>query len=589
MILKIKHVSMKNFLSIGNAPVEFDVKSGLHYVTGRDKTTGLRNGVGKTAVFIESILFAFYGKTYRKVNLADIVNSKNKKDCLVKVHFSVDNHEYIIERGINPSVLKIYDITRQNEIELSHKRETQELIDDIIKVDFQACKNMMLMSINGHQHFMSMKKAEKRAFIEHILNIDILGKIFDTATQEYNKTKSTTDAKIRQFEMSTSFLNKMIENNNKIDDEIAMFHAKQQQEIEDIKVKISAKQEELSRVECNKDVIVAHEKEIESVEEKIKSLSELQGKTNGLIFANDKDIKKINKDLEFMTKTKVCFVCNSELTDDHKQREIGKLHTQKTTKELDNETHNATLQKITSLMSHLRQKQITLKSEIKLELEKINRQTQLLTAITMLEKQLDDKQNETCRFVKMNTEEAQQEHNKLSIEMTELSEKLQYDTLIKTIFSDGGIKQYIIKKILPTLNNKMKYYLELMGTNFWVVFDDLFDEKICSISRESLPYENFSAGEQKRIDLALLLSFIDIARMQGKATPNMLGLDEIADSSLDQDGLENFLTIMKEKVVNEDIAAFVISHRKDHNSDLFDSIFMLEKSDSFTEIKEIYS
>jgi len=157
------------------------------------------------------------------------------------------------------------------------------------------------------------------------------------------------------------------------------------------------------------------------------------------------------------------------------------------------------------------------------------------------------------------------------------------------IFSDEGIKQYIVKKILPTLNNKMKFYLEQMGANYWVVFDEKFDDKIVSRTRETLPYESFSAGEKKRIDLALLMSFIDIARMQGKTTPNMLVLDEIADSSLETAGLETFLAVMKEKVEREDLAVYVISHRKDYNNDVFDTIISLEKKDGFTGIGSIYA
>ena len=147
-MINFNKIEIKNFLSIGNQPLTIDFKKGLHYVTGRDSSTGSRNGVGKTAIFVDAVLFALYGKV-------DLINGTNKRGLKVTLEFDIDGRPYTIERGVWPSFLILHN-PDGTKLELSAKKETQEIVTEIIKIDFNTCRNMLVMSINGSKHFMEI-------------------------------------------------------------------------------------------------------------------------------------------------------------------------------------------------------------------------------------------------------------------------------------------------------------------------------------------------------------------------------------------------------------------------------------------------
>ena len=587
-MINFNKIEIKNFLSIGNQPLTIDFKKGLHYVTGRDSSTGSRNGVGKTAIFVDAVLFALYGKVARKAKIPDLINGTNKRGLKVTLEFDIDGRPYTIERGVWPSFLILHN-PDGTKLELSAKKETQEIVTEIIKIDFNTCRNMLVMSINGSKHFMEMRKFEKRMFIEQILNIDVIGTMFKIISTQHNELKGDLKNLEGQHTVLKKHYEETVEQNKKIAAEVEQFEDKK-------KVQVKELVSEIKKIEIQRDRIANVEaideseshKTINDFRTKEQQLREKITKLETVVSYNKKNIKASEAKLEALNES-VCFECDSEITDEHRNKRIPELR--EAIDQLIDESNEMAAKvvdfkvlltlavaKISKLEKKV-QKAVGVRNDIK----------SLTEQIALKRNHLKGVKNSSVNISMIDISKMKKDYDKIYKDLIKTSDDFKYAKLLRSIFSDEGIKSYIVRQVLPLLNSKLNHYLKLLGSNYFLEFDDTFNEIVKSSSgRKLLPYDNFSAGEQKRVDLALLMTFIDIARMQGRSTTNLLILDEVTDSSLDSDGLEQFIDIISDKSKQEDIAVYVISHRKDYNSDLYSSIIVLEKDQGFTRVKHIF-
>lgn len=588
-MINFEKIEIQNFISVGNQPLTIDFKKGLHYVTGRDVSTGSRNGVGKTAIFVDAILFALYGKTARRTKIWRLINSKNGKKCQVKLWFNVDGKSYLIERGIYPDYLT-FTQPDGTKLELSAKKETQEVIAEIIKIDFTACRNMLVMSINSSKHFMSMSKYEKRMFIEQILSIDVIGWMYKIISWRYNDLRGD----LRNLEGKYSTLKKHYEDtvkqNEKLSREIEQFQIDKEDQIQRLTEELA--EAEAERMEIGSSGVADTDGKLTAKITEFKHREvQLREKITQLkadIKYKEKSIKSTSNKIELLQNS-TCWECESEITEEHRDSKLPLL--QEKVINLSDEVNEkkAKIHDFTTLLTAVGGKIHRLENQVQ-EAARVRAEIESLTQQIALKRQyLDDVKNSKVNISKIDVSRMKTDYDKVRKNLVTTTEDFKYAKLLRSIFSDEGIKSYIVRQVLPLLNSKLNEYLKLLGSAYYLEFDDRFNEVIKSAAgRKLLPYDSFSAGEQKRVDLALLLTFIDIARMQGRSTTNLLILDEVTDSSLDSDGLESFIDIISDKVKQEDLAIYVISHRKDYASDTYDSIIVLEKDQGFTRIKHIY-
>lgn len=587
-MINFNRIEIKNFLSIGNQPLTIDFKKGLHYVTGRDSSTGSRNGVGKTAIFVDAVLFALYGKVARKAKIPDLINGVNKRGLKVTLEFDIDGRPYTIERGVWPNFLILHQ-PDGSKLELSAKKETQEIVADIIKIDFNTCRNMLVMSINGSKHFMEMRKFEKRMFIEQILNIDVIGTMFKIISTQFNELKGDLKNLEGQHTVLKKHYEETSEQNKKISAEVEQFKDKK-------KVQIQELTKEIKKVELERDKIG----NVQAIDESLAytNINDFRKKEQQL----REKITKLKSDVSYNKQTinateikakalseSVCFECDSEITEEHRNKKLPELQ-----KAIDDliDTNNeiiANIQDLMVLLTIATTKIGRMEKKVQQAVSIKNNLKNLTETIALKRNHLKDVQLRSVNISMIDISKMKADYEKIYKDLLKTSDDFKYAKLLRSIFSDEGIKSYIVRQVLPLLNSKLNHYLKLLGSNYFLEFDDTFNEIIRSnTGRKLLPYDNFSAGEQKRVDLALLMTFIDIARMQGRSTTNLLILDEVTDSSLDSDGLEQFIDIISDKSKQEDIAVYVISHRKDYNSDLYSSIIVLEKDQGFTRVKHIF-
>ena len=180
---------------------------------------------------------------------------------------------------------------------------------------------------------------------------------------------------------------------------------------------------------------------------------------------------------------------------------------------------------------------------------------------------------------KMQLQEYREDAKSIKKEKEKIGDEANYLNLAKHLLQDSGIKTKIIKKYLPIMNKLVNSYLNQLEFQVKFELDEQFNEKINSRYRDEFAYANFSEGEKMRIDLALLFTWRQIAKMKNSTNTNLLILDEIFDSSLDVNGTDEFLKILN-TLSNENI--FLISHKSDLNVDKFDSLIRFEKVQNFT-------
>jgi len=566
-MITFQKIRYKNFLSSGNQFTEIDFQQ--HHTNLIIGT----NGAGKSTM-LDALTFVLFNKPFRKINKPQLANATNERDCLVEIEFSVNSRDYLVRRGIKPNIFDIEVNGNPLHKEADDRANQRILEESILKVNYKSFTQIVILGSSTFVPFMQLTTTNRREVIEDLLDIRIFSAmnnlIKDSIRTRKEQIKSL-DIKKDNFkdkmEMQQEFISELesrgnanIKSNNdkidKLDGEVEIYMRDNAVIEEDIH-KFTKEQEE---------VIGAREK--------LSKLNNLKGKIS-------QKVATITKEHKFFTENTVCPTCTQDIKEEFRVNRISDV--QNKAKELKKGYEDL---EETIKFEQERERQFNSLSK---EITKLTHGiSQNNTRISLNQRQIRDLEHEiqtiTNNLQNRNTENEKLEQFKDNLQNTieYLSDKKQeivhYD-FAYSLLRDDGVKTKIIKKYLPFINQQVNRYLQMM--DFYINFklDEEFGETIESPIHENFSYSSFSEGEKMRVDLALLFTWREVARLKNSVNTNLLIMDEVFDSSLDGFGTEEFLKIIR--YVIKDANIFVISHKSDLH-DKFQSVIRFEKVKGFS-------
>jgi len=565
-----KQIRWRNFLSTGNHFTEIDfIKAQTNLIVGT-------NGAGKSTV-LDALTFSLFNKPFRKITKSQLVNAANEKECIVEIEFSTPGFEWKIVRGIKPNVFEIYKDDQLLDQNSAANDQQKWLEENVLKLNYKSFTQIVILGSASFVPFMQLNAPNRREVIEDILDIKIfsaMGLLLKERVRSTNERireltikKDLTDEKI---DMQKSFISDLEETGKK-DIE------KKKEKLENIFVGIGTHRQIIEETDEKLKSVNSNIESFSNSNKKLRKLGNLRGKLS-------QKVSTITKEHKFFKDNTECPTCTQSIEESFRLNKIDEAKSkadelkkgyeelekaikleeerEQTFKKLSSEATKLTheISKTNTRISGLENQSRDLEQEIQTITEQLKNRTAEKHALETLLSQLEDLQKEQSEF----------------------KEKNAYHEFAHSLMKDGGVKSKIIRRYLPLMNQQINKYLQLM--DFYINFslDEEFKESIKSPVHEDFSYESFSEGEKMRIDLSLLFTWRDIAKMKNSVSTNLLILDEIFDSSLDGFGTDYFTRIIKYVVTDANV--FVISHKTDDLVDKFDNILKFDKVKGFSKI-----
>jgi DNA repair exonuclease SbcCD ATPase subunit len=568
MIL-FEKVRWKNFLSTGNQFTEIDF---LKYSTNLIIGT---NGAGKSTV-LDALTFSLFGKSFRKINKPQLINSVNEKDCVVEVEFSINGTQWMIQRGIKPAIFKIWRDDNLLDQSAAANDQQKWLEQNVLKMNYKSFTQIVILGSSTFVPFMQLTSSNRREVIEDLLDIRIFSSMNSVIKDKIRLVKE--DVKVLELKKE-SLIDKVQMQENFIDE----LENRGKKNIEDKEFKIGKLLVEENNwmgdnEEKNRELVDLQGKleEYTGATEKLRKLGNLKGKISN-------KVSSITKEHKFFTQNTVCPTCDQAIEETFRINRINDA--QNKAKELQSGFNE--LEQAINKEEERERQFTTLSKEITTLTHGISQNN---IKIAGCQRQVRDLESEiqrvTDQLANRNTE-----HEKLTTfkdnlkttydELAQRKDTINYYDFSYSLLKDGGVKTKIIKKYLPLINQQVNKYLQLM--DFYINFslDEEFNETVQSPIHEDFSYSSFSEGEKMRIDLALLFTWREVARMKNSVNTNLLIMDEVFDSSLDGVGTEDFLKIIR--FIIKDANIFVISH-KESLHDKFEDVKRFDKVKGFSRI-----
>ena len=568
MIL-FEKVRWKNFLSTGNQFIEIDfLKHSTNLIIGT-------NGAGKSTI-LDALTFSLFGKSFRKINKPQLLNSVNDKDCVVEVEFSISGTQWKIERGIKPAIFKIWRDSTLLDQSAAANDQQKWLEQNVLKMNYKSFTQIVILGSSTFVPFMQLTPGNRREVIEDLLDIRIFSSMNSVIKDKIRLVKE--DVKVLELKKeSLTDKVKMQENF------IGELENRGKENIKSKEVRIQGLlTEENTLINDNayiEEDVFKLTKEIEGLDtakEKLRKLGDLKGKIS-------QKVSSITKEHKFFTQNTVCPTCDQKIEESFRINRINDA--QDKAKEL--QSGYKELEQAINKEEERERQFTTLSKEITTLTHGISQNN---IKIAGCQRQIRDLESEIQR-VTDNLANRNTEHEKLETfkdnlkttydELAQRKDTINYYDFSYSLLKDGGVKTKIIKKYLPLINQQVNKYLQLM--DFYINFslDEEFNETVQSPIHENFSYSSFSEGEKMRIDLALLFTWREVARMKNSVNTNLLIMDEVFDSSLDGVGTEDFLKIIR--FIIKDANIFVISH-KESLHDKFADVIRFEKHKGFSRI-----
>ena len=565
-----KKIRWRNFLSTGNKFTEIEItKAPTNLIIGQ-------NGAGKSTI-LDALCFVLYNKPFRKINKPQLVNGVNEKDCVVEIEFSINTKEYKIIRGIKPNIFEIWiDGQMQNQDSASLDQQ-KYLENNILRLNYKSFTQTVILGSATFVPFMQLSASHRREVVEDLLDIRIFS---DMNSILKEKLRGSSEV-VREYSIKKDLVEDKITMQK---DFIADLDKRGKERIETKKKKIKdldASIEVLS--DMNNGFSFMLNQKQEKLEELCKSSKTLDKLKNIKSKLNHK-IQNLSQDHKFFHNNTVCPTCTQEIENEFRLNKIGEIENK--TDEL-----NKAYDELQSAIAE-EQKKDNEFVEISKDVNKINNDISTNnTKISEYQRQSRDIESEIQEIAEQiaNRNSERDALKKLEEELDEIVtqksntiENISYLEFAHSLMRDGGVKSKIIKRYLPIMNQQINKYLQKMEFYINFTLDEEFKENIKSPIHEDFSYESFSEGEKMRIDLALLFTWRDIAKMRNSSSTNLLILDEIFDSSLDGSGTDFFTVIIRYML--QDTNVFVISHKTEELGDKFDNLLTFEKVNGFSKL-----
>ena len=568
-MIEFKTVRYKNFLSTGQQFIEVPLNTGGTTLIIGD------NGSGKSTM-LDALCFGLFNRPFRDIKKDQIINSINEKDCLVEIDLQIGSNKYTIKRGIKPAIFEIWCNDKMLNQDAASKDYQKHLEDNILRLNFRSFTQVVILGSSSFVPFMRLRARHRRQVVEEILDIEIFSRM-NLLLREKNKAK---DEEIRSAEFSVNLFNEKISDQDK---HIQDLQYRNKQSIESKEAQIE--KEETGKKQYQED-IKDLEKEIATLRDKILDESDIKSKHmkfHQLEAKLENNCTKHKSMLKFFEDNDECPTCRQTIDDAFKAEQIKdrkeKLdEIEKGMSELGN-----SIQKIESRMKTINDTSVAIREKemlierYKTSIENVDRY--IMSVKGEIDGLRDEKEStgEAKGVLKQLKESySEAETNKVKLK----DDKLYLDTA-RELMTDTGIKTKIIKQYLPIMNQLINKHLQRL--DFYVNFtlDDEFNETIKSRFRDAFQYNSFSEGEKLRIDLSILFTWREIAKIKNSTNTNLLILDEVLDSSLDSSGTEEFMKIIN-SLAKENV--FVISHKGDILIDKFTQVIKYEKYKNFTRV-----
>ena len=562
-----KKIRWKNFLSTGNQFTQVDF---LEYQTNLIVGT---NGAGKSKI-LDALTFALFNKPFRKINKSQLVNTTNEKETLVEVDFEVNNREYVVRRGIKPNVFDI-----QVNGELLHReaddRTNQKILEEnILKVNYKSFTQIVILGSSAFVPFMQLTAPNRREVIEDLLDIRIF-----SSMNNFLKDK----VRIEKEQIKSLDLKK-----ENIKDKILMQENFMKELEEQGKTSVKANQDKITTLIEDSEYCSSSNEELEvKVSDLTKEQEKLSGSSQKLLKLNNlkgkitQKVSTITKEHKFFSENVTCPTCTQTIEESFRLNRINDV--QSKAKDL-----NKGLKELEETIESERERE-RLFTKLSKEITKLNNGiSQNNTRISGFQRQIRDLESEIQRITEQ-SKNRNTEHEKLNEfrenlqktfeNLADKKTEINYYDFAYSLLRDDGVKTKIIKKYLPFINQQINRYLQMMDFYINFTLDEEFKETVQSPIHEDFSYASFSEGEKMRIDLALLFTWREVARVKNSVNTNLLIMDEVFDSSLDGFGTEEFLKIIR--YIIKDANIFVISHKTDL-LDKFESVIKFDKVKGFS-------
>lgn len=593
-----KTICIQNFLSVGNEKLILNFQNGINLITGLNKDKDSKNGCGKTTI-LDALYWSIFGNTIRDIKKDRIVHNHSKETCSVELEFNItgldgNTIEYKIERTLNPSKVHLY----KKEVDTTYStiQKTDEAILELIGANEELFRNSVIMSLDNTLPFMAQKKIEKRKFIEGILQINIFSDMLLKVRSDYNENKKGFEILTNKFtekQKTISFFEEQKIKNEEI----------KKQKIEILQNKIKENEEKLKNNQNQTllDTKTKIEDSLKKTEEAIKKIEEKTIKISDSLLEFTKkeatlhtEIENIQKQVNsFKNKTGTCPTCKKKLSDEddssieiHINELLEGINTKKqefdtVSKERHSIFNEKTLflkksQELSDLYKSLTQKNTKIDSLIRENSSISDKNIELNESITSISQEKDYTQDKI--------KEIFDELGELEDILLKEQKNIRILENSKVILSEEGVKTYIIKKLLVLLNNKLNFYLKKLEAPCTCTFDEMFEETIINENNKECSYFNFSGGERKRIDLAIIFTFQDILKSQAGIHYSLNMYDELFDSALDEVGSSKAIDILKENSEKNNQSIYIISHNSSVSKNNIDNIIQIEKINGKTKI-----
>ena len=568
-MITFKTIKWKNFLSTGQHFTEIDfTKNKTNLIIGT-------NGAGKSTI-LDALCFSLFGRSFRKINKPQLINTVNEKDCVVEVEFLIGTSEWKVIRGIKPNIFEIYCNDKVID-QVSAANDQQKWLEQtVLKMNYKSFTQIVILGSSAFVPFMQLPTSHRREVIEDLLDIKIFSSMNTVIKEKIRKIRD----EVKTLELKKESLFDKVEMQKNFIEEL---ENRGNANINANKEKIANLDSEV--VDCIKentlieeDVLknIKKQEEVAGASDKLKKLGTLKGKIS-------QKVSTITVEHKFFNENTVCPTCTQEIDEEFRINKINDAQN----KAKDLQSGYKELEVAIKEEEDREHQFITLSKEITKLTHEVSRNN---TKISGCQRQIRDLENEIQKLTNQ-LKNRNSEHEKLESfqeslhntydELAIKKDSINYYDFSYGLLKDGGVKSKIIKKYLPLINQQVNRYLQMMDFYINFTLDEEFNETVQSPIHEDFSYASFSEGEKQRIDLALLFTWREVARMKNSVNCNLMILDEIFDSSLDSSGTEEFLKIIQ--FVVKDANIFVISH-KAGLEDRFESVIRFEKIKGFSRI-----
>lgn len=568
MKILFQSIKYKNLLSSGNAwtKVELD-KNRTTLISGS-------NGSGKSTI-LDAIVFALYGKAFRKVNKNQLINTINAKETLVEVNFKIGKNAFMIRRGIKPNVFEIWKNEELLNQDAASKDYQAYLEQNILNLNFKSFNQIVILGSATYVPFMELPTGTRRDIIEDLLDIQVFSTMNTLLKDRVSSNKDSINENSYQMDLTESKLESAKEHNESI-------RAIKNEEVDKIKDKMKVHLDSIAEA---KRVIGLQNETLAVILDDIEDKPEMKAKSEkakSLRRDIESQIRSHQKELSFYHDNDDCPTCKQGIEHKFKasiiikkdekiielEEGLEKLATK--SKEYDDR-----LESISILEDQMREINLAIgdqRATIKVA----------KNALVSYKNELDKAEDEVKAVDASTIETHANNLKKFEVDQQELFNHKEILTVVSAMLKDGGIKTRIIRQYIPVMNKLINKYLGAFDLFVDFQLDENFNETIKSRFRDSFSYASFSEGEKLRISLSIMLAWRAVAKLRNSVATNLLLLDETLDGALDGVGIENLIDTLHN--LNSDDNIFVISHRGDQFGDKFDHHLNFKKVKNFSEI-----